>query len=78
MLINKDDLPLVAEEFMNYVHYEDVDIINDLYENPPLFEHLINLVFCSKRGVYAIVRGCRCFPLRSQACQRNSQDHPVL
>ncbi len=32
MLINKDDLPLVAEDFMNDVHYEDVDIINDLYE----------------------------------------------
>ncbi|NVJ52046.1 MAG: hemerythrin family protein [Campylobacteraceae bacterium] len=32
MLINKNDLPLVAEEFMNDVHYEDVDIINDLYE----------------------------------------------
>ncbi|RXK01672.1 hypothetical protein CRV02_07265 [Arcobacter sp. CECT 8989] len=32
MLINKDNLPLVAEDFMNDVHYEDVDIINDLYE----------------------------------------------
>jgi len=32
MLINKDDLPLVAEDFMNDVHYEDVDIINNLYE----------------------------------------------
>ena len=32
MLINKNDLPLVAEDFMNDVHYEDVDIINDLYE----------------------------------------------
>lgn len=32
MLINKNNLPLVAEDFMNDVHYEDVDIINDLYE----------------------------------------------
>lgn len=32
MLINKNDLPLVAEDFMNDVHYEDVDIINNLYE----------------------------------------------
>lgn len=32
MLINKDILPLVAEDFMNDVHYEDVDIINDLHE----------------------------------------------
>ena len=41
MLINKDNLPLVAMEFMNEVHLEDVDIINDLfcavleYENNP-------------------------------------------
>lgn len=32
MLINKNNLPLVAEDFMNDVHYEDVNIINDLYE----------------------------------------------
>ncbi len=33
MLINKNDLPLVAEDFMNDVHFEDVEIINNLYEN---------------------------------------------
>lgn len=33
MLINKNDLPLVAMDFMNNTHFEDVDIINELYEN---------------------------------------------
>lgn len=33
MLINKNDLPLVAMEFMNDIHFEDVEIINELYEN---------------------------------------------
>ena len=32
MLIDKNKLPLVAEDFMNDVHFEDVDIINELYE----------------------------------------------
>lgn len=32
MLIDKNELPLVAMDFMNDVHMEDVDIINDLYE----------------------------------------------
>jgi hemerythrin len=32
MLIDKSTLPQVAMEFMNDVHDEDVDIINDLYE----------------------------------------------
>lgn len=32
MLINKNDLPLVAEDFMNDVHFEDVEIINGLYQ----------------------------------------------
>lgn len=31
ILIDKNDLPEVAMEFMNDVHNEDVDIINDLY-----------------------------------------------
>ncbi|WP_373070373.1 hemerythrin family protein [Sulfurimonas sp.] len=31
-LINLDTLPQVAMEFMNDVHEEDVNIINDLYE----------------------------------------------
>ena len=33
MLINKDDLPLVAMEFMNNTHFEDVEIINELYDD---------------------------------------------
>jgi len=33
MLINKDSLPLVAMDFMNNTHFEDVDIINELYED---------------------------------------------
>jgi len=32
MLIDKNNLPLVAMEFMNDVHLEDVDIINNLFE----------------------------------------------
>jgi len=32
MLIDKTSLPLVAMEFMNEVHLEDVDIINQLFE----------------------------------------------
>lgn len=32
MLINKSNLPLVSQEFMNEVHKEDVDIINSIYE----------------------------------------------
>lgn len=31
MLIDKNNLPLVAQEFMNEVHLEDVDIINELH-----------------------------------------------
>ncbi len=32
MLINKQVLPLVAIDFMNEVHAEDADIINELFE----------------------------------------------
>lgn len=32
MLIDKNNLPLVAIEFMNQVHLEDVELINELYE----------------------------------------------
>ena len=32
MLINKDSLPLVAMDFMNNTHFEDVDLINEIYE----------------------------------------------
>ena len=45
MLIDKSNLPLVAMEFMNDVHLEDVDIINELfdaileYENNPTDEN---------------------------------------
>lgn len=38
MLIDKRDLPIVAEDFMNDVHYEDIEIINDLYESVLLYE----------------------------------------
>lgn len=37
MLIDKNNLPLVAEDFMNDVHYEDVEIINDLHEKLLLY-----------------------------------------
>ena len=32
MLIDKNNIPMVAMEFMNDVHIEDVDIINELFE----------------------------------------------
>lgn len=32
MLINKNKLPMVAVEFMNQVHLEDLNLINELYE----------------------------------------------
>lgn len=32
MLIDKQALPMVAMDFMNEVHLEDVDIINELFE----------------------------------------------
>ncbi|MGM0519054.1 MAG: bacteriohemerythrin [Campylobacterota bacterium] len=38
MLIKKQNLPLVAEDFMNDVHFEDVDIINELYEKVLAYE----------------------------------------
>jgi len=31
MLISKDEMPLVAMEFMNAVHLEDIEIINELF-----------------------------------------------
>ncbi|QKF68586.1 hemerythrin [Arcobacter venerupis] len=33
MLINKNDLPLVSMDFMNDTHFEDVEIINELYKD---------------------------------------------
>lgn len=38
MLIDKNNLPLVAEDFMNDVHYEDVDIINELHTKAVIFK----------------------------------------
>ncbi|WP_198306003.1 hemerythrin family protein [Arcobacter vandammei] len=38
MLIDKNNLPLVAEEFMNVTHFEDVDLINKIYEDIEEFE----------------------------------------
>lgn len=32
MLINKQTIPLVAIDFMNDVHFEDIEIINTLFE----------------------------------------------
>ena len=32
MLIDKASMPLVAMDFMNEVHAEDIDLINDLYD----------------------------------------------
>jgi len=39
MLIDKNNLPVVAQDFMNEVHVEDVDIINELYENILSYEN---------------------------------------
>ncbi len=38
MLIDKSKMPLVAMDFMNEVHKEDVDIINELYEQVVSYE----------------------------------------
>lgn len=38
MLIDKNSLPLVDIDFMNKTHFEDVDLINKLYENIEEFE----------------------------------------
>ena len=32
MLIDKNSLPLVDAKFMNDTHFEDVDLINEIYE----------------------------------------------
>lgn len=39
MLIEKNNLPLVAMDFMNEVHKEDADIINELYDAVVACEH---------------------------------------
>jgi hemerythrin len=33
MLLKKEDLPVVPRDEMNEIHYEEVDIINDLYSS---------------------------------------------
>lgn len=38
MLLDENKLPMVAMEFMNDVHLEDVDIINELFELVLLYE----------------------------------------
>jgi len=38
VLINKENIPLVAMEFMNDVHMEDVDIINKLFDSLLTYE----------------------------------------
>ncbi|MEA1919504.1 MAG: hemerythrin family protein [Campylobacterota bacterium] len=38
MLLDKKSLPIVAMEFMNDVHMEDVDIINELFDLVLLYE----------------------------------------
>lgn len=38
MLFDENKLPMVAMEFMNDVHLEDVDIINELFELVLLYE----------------------------------------
>ena len=37
MLIDKNRLPIVDMDFMNETHYEDVDLINDIYKNIELY-----------------------------------------
>ncbi len=39
MLIEKQALPMVAIDFMNEVHLEDVDIINELFEQILAYEN---------------------------------------
>ena len=38
MLIDKNSLPLVDEDFMNNTHFEDVDLINKIYEDILVYE----------------------------------------
>lgn len=38
MLIDKNNLPLVNMDFMNKIHFEDVELINDLFENILAYE----------------------------------------
>ncbi|WP_026802782.1 hemerythrin family protein [Aliarcobacter lanthieri] len=39
MLLNKDNLPLVDMDFMNETHFEDVDLLNELFAKIEEFEN---------------------------------------
>ena len=39
MLINKNELAIVDMEFMNEVHFEDIDIINALFEYVKIYDN---------------------------------------
>ncbi|WP_321311770.1 hemerythrin family protein [Halarcobacter sp.] len=43
MLLDKNNLPLVSMEFMNEVHFEDIAIINELYELIIQYEENVNI-----------------------------------
>ncbi|WP_320034645.1 hemerythrin family protein [Halarcobacter sp.] len=43
MLLDKNELPLVSMEFMNEVHFEDLAIINELYELVIKYENEKNI-----------------------------------
>lgn len=43
MLIEKEKLPLVAMDFMNAVHFEDADLINQLYQTIIACEQSLSL-----------------------------------
>jgi hemerythrin len=39
MLINKEAVQILSQDFMNNIHYEEIDIINEIYENIILSEN---------------------------------------
>ncbi len=43
MLIDKNVLPLVDVDFMNNTHFEDIDLINEIYLNIENFEQNQNI-----------------------------------
>jgi len=38
MLLKKEDIPLIAMDFMNDVHHEEIDLINKIYESILVYE----------------------------------------
>lgn len=38
MLLNKEDIPIIAMESMNETHFEDLEIINELFETVLAYE----------------------------------------